>query len=554
MPPAVLQILRDATAAHQAGQFAQAEALYRRVLESDSKQFQVLSMLGVLHAQRGNYPDAEQTLRKAIKLNPDDAGSQFNYGNVLLGLQRFDDAFAVFGTALRLNPGLADAHLNRGNILMLRKRFDEAVACFDSAIRINPNYAQAYCNRGNALEKMGRLDEALASCDKALTIDPGNAEFHASRANVLSRMRRYDEALHDISTASSLRPDSAAFHYNHGNILIEAQRHPDAIAAFDKALAIEPRFAGAHLNEGLCRLLLGDTDRGWKEYEYRLEMPEYLDAKRNFQRPVWLGESSINGKTILIHAEQGFGDTLMICRYVPLVTALGARVVLEVRPELVRLMQGLDADFTLIARGDDLPQFDAHCPIMSLPLAFETRLETIPSKVPYLRIPIDNIDRWRSKLRDGGFKIGVAWAGNPSFKYDHDRSITLKNILSVCSVHGATFFSIQKDLRDGDAEILRANPHIGHLGSELSDFLDTAAAMESLDLIISSDTSTVNLAGALGRPVWVLLSSNPDWRWLLDRTDSPWYPTARLFRQSKSGDWGPVVDDVRAELAKTLAG
>jgi hypothetical protein len=224
-----------------------------------------------------------------------------------------------------------------------------------------------------------------------------------------------------------------------------------------------------------------------------------------------------------------------------------------VKPELLQLMAGLEGVFTLIARGDDIPQFDFRCPIMSLPLAFQTRLETIPSDVPYLRVPGESVDHWRSKLGDSGFKIGIAWAGNPSFKNDRDRSITLKNILPVCSVPGARFFSLQKDLRDGDAEFLNANPHIRHLGNELENFLDTAAAMESLDLIISSDTSIVNLAGALGRPVWILLSFNSDWRWLLDRTDSPWYPTARLFRQDKNGDWASVVDKVRAELTKTLA-
>ena len=224
---------------------------------------------------------------------------------------------------------------------------------------------------------------------------------------------------------------------------------------------------------------------------------------------MWSGDSSINGKTIFIHTEQGFGDTLMICRYVPLLASMGARVVLEVKPELLQLMAGLEGVFTLIARGDDIPQFDFQCPIMSLPLAFQTRLETIPSDVPYLRVPGESVDHWRSKLGDSGFKIGIAWAGNPSFKNDRDRSITLKNILPVCSVSGARFFSLQKDLRDGDAELLNANPYIRHMGNELKNFLDTAAAMKSLDLIISSDTSIVNLAGALGRPVWILCRSIP---------------------------------------------
>jgi tetratricopeptide (TPR) repeat protein len=550
MPPAVVQILREATAAHQIGNLGEAETLYRRVLKLDAKQPQVLLMLGILHAQRGNYVDAEQVLQRALKLNPDEAGIQFNYGNVLLGLERFDDALAAFGKAAQLNPTLVEAHLNRGNILMLLKRYEEAVTCFDSAIRNNPAFAQAYGSRAHALEQLGRLDEALASCNRAVDLNPGNAEFRASEANILSRLKRHDDALRSISAALSLRRDSAAFHYNHGNILIEGNNYRDAIAAFEKSVMLDPSFASAHLNEGLCRLLLGDTERGWEKYESRLRLPEYLDLKRDFAKPVWSGDSSLEGKTILIHAEQGFGDTLMACRYVPLVAALGARVVLEVKPELVRLMEGLDGVFALIARGQAVPQFDIHCPIMSLPRAFKTRLETIPGTVPYLRIPKENIDHWRWKLGDSRFKVGIAWAGNPSFKNDRDRSITLRNILPVCSIPGAAFFSIQKDLRAGDAEILSANPHIAHLGTELNNFLETAAVMQSLDLIVSSDTSIVNLAGALGRPVWVLLSVNPDWRWLLDRTDSPWYPTARLFRQNKGGDWDSVVAEVRAEMKK----
>ena len=552
MPPAATELLREAAAAHRGGNFAEAESLYHRILKIDSRQFPVLMMLGILQAQRGNFPAAEQTLRDALTLNPADAGAQFNYGNVLLALDRLDDAFAAFGSALSLDPGLADAELNRGSILMLRNRFEEALACFEAALRINSNFAQAYSNRAHALDQMERFDEALATCDKALTINSRNAEFHASRANILQRMGRHVEALGSLFTALSLQPGNASFHFNRGNVLFDLKRFDEAFAAFDKAIALAPDFATAHYNEGFSRLLLGDTERGWKKYEYRWELPERRGAKRNFSQPVWLGDGPLTGKTILIHAEQGFGDTIMACRYVPMVAALGARVILEVQPALLQLMKGLDGVATLVARGSTIPQFDVHCPIMSLPMAFKSRLETIPNTVPYLRVREDKIDQWRSRLDGRGFKIGIAWAGNPTFKKDRDRSIMLKNILPISSVDGATYFSIQKDLRDTDAEMLSANPQIIHLGNNLNDFQDTAAAMMCLDLIISSDTAVVNLAGALGKPLWILLSFIPDWRWLLDRADSPWYPTARLFRQNKTGEWGSVVSDVRAELERLL--
>jgi len=552
IPPAVVKLLREAAEAHQAGNFVQAEGLYRRVLKLDAKQPQVLLTLGFLQAQRGDYLGAEQHLREALELNPGFARGQFNYGNVLVALERFDDALAAFGKALSLDPTLVEAHLNRGNVLILRKHYEEAVACFDNAIRINPNFAQAHGSRTHALQELGRLTEALASCDRALELNPGSPELHASRATILSHLRHHDDAERSISLALSLRPNNSTFHYNHGNILIEANNYRGAIAAFENAQTHEADFSSAHLNEGLCRLLLGDTERGWEKYEYRLRLPDYIDLKRNFGKPVWSGDRPLQGETILVHSEQGFGDALMACRYVPRVAALGARVVLEIRPELLRLMGGLDGVSMVIARGKPIPQFDVHCPIMSLPRAFKTRLETIPTEIPYLEIPKENVEFWRSKLANGRFKVGIAWAGNSSFKSDRDRSITLKNILPLCSVADATFVSVQKDLRDGDAEILNRNPHIYHLGDGLNDFLDTAAVMESLDLIISSDTSIVHLAGALGKPVWVLLSFNPDWRWLLERTDSPWYPTARLFRQTKAGDWNSIVKQARNELERAL--
>ena len=308
----------------------------------------------------------------------------------------------------------------------------------------------------------------------------------------------------------------------------------------------------AHYNEGYCRLLLGDTERGWKKHEYRWGGAENSRPRRNFSQPIWLGNSLIAGKTILIHAEQGYGDALMMCRYVPLIAAKGARVILELPPPLIRLMEGLEGVSMVLPSGADIPFFDVHCPIMSLPLAFNTRLDTIPDQIPYLRVPKEDVDHWRSKLRGGGFKVGIAWAGSTAFKQDRERSITLKNILPICSVLGPTYFSLQKSLREGDAAILNANPQILQLGQELTDFQETAAAMMSLDLVISSDTSIVHLAGALGKPVWILLSSSPDWRWLLDRRDSPWYPSARLFRQRDRGDWASVTNEVRAELERLV--
>jgi len=300
-------------------------------------------------------------------------------------------------------------------------------------------------------------------------------------------------------------------------------------------------------------LLLGDTECGWKKYEYRWDTKLMRGLKRNFPQRLWLGDSDIKNKTILIHAEQGLGDTLMACRYVPMLASLGAQVIAEVQPPLKSLLTNLEGTSLLIAQGEPIPRFDVQCPIMSLPLAFKTTMETIPTKVPYLAVSKNIIEKWRSKLNGAEIKVGIAWAGNPNYPQDLDRSILLKNILPILRVKGARYFSLQKDLRHGDKEMLDVNSQIVRLDQEISDFEDTAAIMMSLDLVISSDTSVVNLAGALGRPIWVLLPSNPDWRWLLGRSDSPWYPTAKLFRQISRGEWSTVTDDVCVELEKLVA-
>ena len=275
--------------------------------------------------------------------------------------------------------------------------------------------------------------------------------------------------------------------------------------------------------------------------------------KRNFPQPIWLGDGDIENRTILIHSEQGLGDTLMACRYVPMLASLGAKVIAEVQPSLKSLLENLEGVSQLVAKGEPIPPFDVHCPIMSLPLAFKTTLETIPAKVPYLTVSENVIGKWRAKLTGTEIKVGIVWAGNPNHVQDVDRSIPLKNLLPALGVNGIKYFSLQKDLRDGDKEILDANSQIVRLDLEINDFQDTAAIMMSLDLMLSCDTSIVHLAGALGKPFWVLLPFNPDWRWLLDRSDSPWYPTVRLFRQTTRGEWATVVNDVCVELEKLVA-
>ncbi|MFZ1193260.1 MAG: tetratricopeptide repeat protein, partial [Pseudolabrys sp.] len=350
-----------------------------------------------------------------------------------------------------------------------------------------------------------------------------------------------------------LKPDLAEAWLGRGNVFKDLKRYDEAFAAYGKALSLKPDLAEAHCNQALLRLVLGDTEYGWKKYEYRWDTKPMRGRKRNFSQPLWLGDSDIKSKTILIHAEQGLGDTLMACRYIPVLASLGGRVIAEVQPPLRSLLESLEGISQLVVKGETIPHFDVHCPIMSLPLAFKTTLQTIPAKVPYLTVSENVIEKWRAKLIGREIKVGIAWAGNPNHVQDLDRSIPLKNLLPILGVKGTRYFSLQKDLRNGDKEILDVNSQIVRLDLEINDFQDTAAIMMSLDLVLSCDTSIVNLAGALGRPTWVLLPFNPDWRWLLDRTDSPWYPTARLLRQTSRGEWSALINDVCVELEKLVA-
>jgi tetratricopeptide (TPR) repeat protein len=474
-------------------------------------------------------------------------------GSVLAELGRFEESLTYVERSLAINPKYSGALLNKGNLLSKLEKYHEALNVYNEAFAVAPASADLFLGYGNALGGLRRYDEALAAYDKALSINPDLENAWLGRGNVFWSLKRYDEALVAYDKALSIKCHLERAWFGRGNVFSDLKRYDEAFASYEKALSINPHFGEARFNEGFNRLLLGDMESGWKEYEWRWEGTQLRSFKRDFVQPQWSCGTDISKKTILIHAEQGLGDTIMCCRYVPMVAALGAEVIVEVQPPLKSLLQNLDGISTLIAKGEPIPNFDVQCPIMSLPWAFKTTLENIPAQIPYLSASENVVENWRSKLSGSGMKIGIAWAGNPNFFRDCDRSILLKNILPILQIKGARFFCLQKDLRDGDSNILDTNYEIVRLDREIHDFQDTAAIITLLDLVISSDTSVVNLAGAIGTPFWVLLPFNPDWRWLLDRDDSPWYPAARLFRQKKSSDWTTVVAEVCTELNKLIA-
>jgi Tfp pilus assembly protein PilF len=459
---------------------------------------------------------------------------------------RFAEAEPLYLALLREDPHHFDAMHLLGVVRQQQGRHADAVDLIGRALALRPNDPAALSNRGLSLSALGRAHEALASCDQALRLKPDYADAHNNRGLALAALRRPAEALKSYEAALALAPSHIDALNNRGIALFDFNRRDEALTCFDRVLALEPDHAHAHWNKAQVLLLAGDFARGWIEHEWRFASNPVLG--RSFAQPFWHGDTSIEGKTILLHAEQGLGDTIQFCRYAPMVAAHGARVVLEVQRPLVELMRTLDGPADVVARGDALPAFDLHCPLLSLPLAFGTEFATIPARTPYLTAPARD---WDSRLGVKRPRIGLVWSGNPGHKRDAARSIPFYALMPVLDAD-ATFVSLQKDVRSSDAAVLKQTK-IVDVADELSTFADTASLIAGLDLVISVDTSVAHLAGALGKPLWLLLPQVPDWRWLMDRDDSPWYPTARLFRQDATRAWGPVVARVRDALHAMIA-
>ena len=465
--------------------------------------------------RRGQSNEAERLCMTMLRAKPDDFDALHLLGIVRSQQGRYIEAMILCVAALKNNANSAEALLNYGNVLKSLGRFEEALVALDKALVIKPDYAEAFNDRGKTLLKLNCLEEALASAEKALAIRPDYAEALNNRGNILQYLNCREEALN----------------------------------SYKSALAIDPNYPTAHWNESVLRLLLGDFRAGWKKYEWRWKTKFFSSMRRDFSEPLWLGDRPIEGKTILLHSEQGFGDTIQFSRYATLVARQGAKVILEVPASLKDLLSDIDGLSGIVSRGEKLPAFDLHCPLLSLPLAFGTELDTIPADVPYLRPLADRVANWKERLAQlKSLRVGIAWSGSSGHKNDHRRSLALRRLAPLFSVAGIQFVSIQKEVRAEDVETL-GNHHIMRAGEALQNFADTAALVSLLDLVISVDTSVVHVAGAMAKPVWILLPYFPDFRWLLDREESPWYPTARLFRQPSFGDWTSVVERLRRALA-----
>ena len=529
----------------------QAKAIYREILAMDPRHGDALQMLGIVDTELGLLDSAVDLLCKSIELNPDSDNAYYHLGFAMCKLEQFAAGLECFDKVLALNPGHVQAVCDRASALIELGQLVEAVAGYDHAIRLRADYAEAYSYRGNALLALRRTDEAIASFDRSIAIQP-SAGAYLNRGNAYQALGAYQTAIDSYDAATALRNDYAMAYSNRGVSLKHLHRLDEAIASSNKAIAAAPNYADAHWNRGLTYLLQGDLEQGFLGYQWRWETDKFKKIRRAFAPPLWLGSPSIRGKKLLIHGEQGFGDTIQFARYAKLVEQAGGHVVYEVEPLLFSLFQSLPGVGTLLRQGDPLPDFDYYCPVMSLPLALHTDMASIPSPRRYLKADEAKRARWAQVLGSKTVpRVGLVWSGSPTHDDDLNRSIALRALVTSLP-GGFAYFSLQKDVRTADMAALAASQHIRHFGEQIVDFADTAALCELMDLVISVDTSVAHLSGALGVPTWVLLPHLPDWRWLLERTDSPWYPSVRLYRQTKARHWDDVLQSVANDLCASV--
>ena len=513
--------------------------------------------LGDLLQQQQRSQEALLTYRHALTLDPRNAEAAEKGARLLHQQGRPEEAVAAYGTWLEIDPNQYEARNAIGGLLVELGQFEEAAAQFEKAIEVLPDAPAAYNNLGIALTHLKRYDEAIAALDRAIALSPALAELHNTRANALKAQNRIEAALADYDRAIALKPGYVEALGNRGNCLDDLARPDEALSSYREALALQADHGETRWNLAINRLRAGDLRTGFIEAEWRWKSPALRLKGRTFDQPHWLGAEPIDGKVLLLHNEQGLGDAIQFCRYVPLLAPRGARVVLESHPALKELLAGLAGVSQHIVKGETLPDCDFHCSLLSLPLVFGTTLDTIPSEVPYLSIPPGARD-WTPWLNAQSVgprnrrRIGLVWSGNPDHVNDHNRSIALASLASLFDV-GAQFVSLQKNARAGDQEVLRGRPDILDAAPQLDTFTDTAALIGELDLVISVDTSVAHLAGALGKPVFILLPHVPDWRWLMGRADLPWYPRARLFRQDRTRRWEPVIAEARDALQRFVA-
>jgi tetratricopeptide (TPR) repeat protein len=606
--------LQQAVTHHQAGRLQEAEKLYRSILQAQPRQAEANHNLGTIACQVGQHVAGLPYLQAALSINPNHEQFVLSYTQALFAAGKVQEAQQILQSAMQRGLDSAAAHSLRDKMvdgaqsgaatetvsqtemqrlatmfktgqvaemehaartllerhpnsgvvwqvfgIALKAQGKDALLAMQTAVDLMPNDAGAHNNLGTTLEGLGRRDEAAASYRRALDIKPDFAEVWSNLGNTLKDLGRFDEAMASYRRALEIEPDLAEVHYNLGNALQAMRKNDDAVASYRRALALKPDGADMHWNLSLALLAQGRYAEGWREHEYRWKAG--VAPSRELVQPLWLGDAELSGKATLLHAEQGFGDTLQFVRYATLVAARGATVYLEVPPALKSLTASCAGVAAVFAPGEALPPFDYQCPLMSLPLACKTELATIPAAVPYLAASPAKIAYWQEKLgKKAALRVGLVWAGDPRKHLaallgvraiDSRRSIHFDRLLPLLEISGIEFISLQVG---GEARRqANGNSLLIDFTDELRDFEDTAALVANLDMAICVDTSVAHLAGAVGKPVWLLNRYNTCWRWLTEREDSPWYPGMRIFRQPSPGDWDSVIAEVKRALAQVAS-
>jgi tetratricopeptide (TPR) repeat protein len=535
--------------AHQAGEHDAAADFLARAIAARPSEASYHNDLGIVRAAEGRLAEAAAEYRAAIFLQPDFSRAHSNLGVALRMLGRFKQAIAAYREAIRCEPDSAEPHYNLGNLYRDQDQTPAAIECYQAALRLHPEHLEAWHNLGLAYRATGREDEAIEIYRHVLQFKPGSVETLLNLGNVFNAQGRLEEALAIYGEAIALAPDLAEGHNGLAVALTGLGRFAEADAANARARHCQPNDPEARLNHAMRLLSRGEYREGWALYEARWTARSTNLPRLNFSQPEWDGRP-LQGERILVHAEQGFGDSIQFVRYVPRLAEMGGRVVLSCPEPLVDLLRGVRGVAELVADGEPRPPFDLHAGMMSLPRIFGTIVETIPAEVPYITADRVRGERWRQRLERErpGLRVGLVWSGNPRHRFDHRRSLPFELVRSLLDIEGVEFCSLQRGRASADLRSLSPSLSIADWTAELETFADTAALVQNLDLVITVDTAVAHLAGALGRRVWTMIAVGPDWRWLLERTDTPWYPTMRLFRQARLGEWAPVMAEVRAEL------
>jgi len=567
----------------QTGKYNDAQRLIKRSLELNPNNPQAQNNLGNLYVNINELESALNAYEKALEKNPKFAEAAINKANLLRKINRPTDALAYYDQTLNIKPDFFEALLNKGNLLIELNLYMEAIDSYKNAILINSNSSEAYYNLGLALHKIGHFNEAVTQFNKAIQIQPNYADAYNDLSTTYASLNQLENALLCITSAININSKRVDFYNNQGLILNRLSRHADAIKSFECILRLQPEQAEAYFNLGniykelknfdksfynydsaiqlkvdyaecywnkaLLHLLLEQYSEGWEMYEWRWNWDGFNKERRNFQQPLWLGDESLKGKTILIHCEQGLGDCIQFSRYIKNLEPLEATVIFEVYQPLINLFKSLDYPKLLIERGQPLPEFDYHCPLLSLPLALYSRQSAIPKFNTYLSSTDEKLRYWEMKLHNANEnrpKIGIVWSGSTLHKNDKNRSIMLDLFIKALPDH-FQYISLKKEVDNNEA-LLLIKSNIIDFSKEIGDFEDTAAICDQMDLIITVDTSVAHLSGALGKPTWILLPYTPDWRWSLNKETTSWYPNAKLYRQSIERSWVPVLNQIRTDL------